>query len=204
MSRRSVVCIALGCAVWISACSDRQRLAKAPPTAPETGGAVAKPGEPGDASDRMLFQVRLRSEGNSRAVGVMLFEIVGGYFTARVHAAGLEPLQRIPQHIHVNPTCNPGGGVLINLDENLTVPIEGAPVGAAFPLANADGVVNYEARRPLSDLLAAVQTHVPGSNVQTIEDLLSWLDLENRNAHMHVAFGPPFPAVNCGEINRIN
>jgi hypothetical protein len=58
----------------------------------------------------MLFQVRLRPEGDSRAVGVMLFEIVGGYFTARVHAAGLEPLQRIPQHIHLNPTCNPGGG----------------------------------------------------------------------------------------------
>ena len=146
----------------------------------------------------------LRSEGNSRAVGVMLFEIVGGYITARVHAAGLEPLQRIPQHIHVNPTCSPGGGVLINLDENLTVPIEGAPVGAAYPLANAGGVVTYEARRPLSDLLAAVQTHVPGSNVQTIEDLLAWLDLENRNAHMHVPFGPPFPAVNCGEVERIN
>jgi hypothetical protein len=35
-------------------------------------------------------------------------------------------------------------------------------------------------------------------------ELLVWLDLERRNAHMHVAFGPPFPAVNCGEIERIN
>jgi hypothetical protein len=37
-----------------------------------------------------------------------------------------------------------------------------------------------------------------------VADLLAFLDLEDRNAHMHVAFGPPFPAVNCGEIERIN
>jgi hypothetical protein len=151
----------------------------------------------------MLFQVRLRPEGDSRAEGVMLFEIVGGYFTARVHAAGLEPLQRIPQHIHLNPTCNPGGGILINLDENLTVAGEGPGVGPAYPLANAGGVVDYEARRTLSDLLNAANTFL-GTNLVTVADLLAWLDLEDRNGHMHVAFGPPFPAVNCGEIERLN
>ena len=33
-----------------------------------------------------------------------------------------------------------------------------------------------------------------------MDELLAWLDLERRNAHMHVAFGPPFPAVNCGQL----
>jgi len=64
-------------------------------------------------------------------------------------------------------------------------------------------VVNYRASRPLSELLIAVNTF-SGAGLGTVEDLLAWLDLENRNGHMHVAFGPPFPAVNCGEIERIN
>jgi hypothetical protein len=179
----------------------------AEPSAHATAAAVSpsapQPTNASAAADRMLFQVRLASEGDSRAVGIMHFEVVDGSFTARVHAAGVEPLQHIPQHIHLNPTCNPGGGILINLDDNLTIAGEGPGVGPAYPLANAGGVVNYEASRPLADLLNAFNT-VQGANLATVEDLLAWLDLENRNAHMHVAFGPPFPAVNCGEIERIN
>ena len=198
---------ALGCAVLtMIGCSDGQQTPPLAPAAPliSTAGSAAKPAEPGAASDRMLFQVRLKPEGDSRAVGVMLFEIVGGYFTARVHAAGVEPLQRIPQHIHLNPTCSPGGGILLNLDQTLTVAGEGPGVGTGYPLANAGGVVNYEASRPLTELITAVNAYFPTADVQTVENLLAFLDLEDRNAHMHVAFGPPFPAVNCGEIERIN
>jgi hypothetical protein len=119
------------------------------------------------------------------------------------HAAGLEPLQHIPQHIHLNPTCDPGGGILINLDANLTVPGEAPGVGTAYPTANAGGVVKYHASRSLGDLLQAVNTFL-GAGLTSVEAMLTWLDLENRNAHMHVAFGPPFPAVNCGEIEPLN
>ena len=191
---------AVGCAVLTTiGCSDvRQNSPLAPAASLASTEAAA-------ASDRMLFQVRLRPEGDSHASGVMLFEIVGGDFTARVHAAGLEPLQHIPQHIHLNPTCNPGGGILINLDENLTVAGEAPGTGAAYPRANAGGVVNYEASRSLTDLITAVRTFIPAAaGVQTVDDLLAFLNLENRNGHMHVAFGPPFPAVNCGEVVRIN
>ena len=111
--------------------------------------------------------------------------------------------QHIPQHIHVNPTCDPGGGILINLDENLTVAGEAPGIGASYPLASHAGVVNYEASRPLTELVAAVNTHF-GTSLETVEELIAWLDLDNRNAHMHVAFGPPFPAVNCGAIEQIN
>lgn len=179
------------------------------PTAPEMAVQLAenasagKSGEPGAASERMFFKAKLAPVGDSRAVGVALLEIVGGHLTARVHAAGVEPLQRIPQHIHVNPTCDPGGGILINLDENLTVAGEAPGIGAAYPLANQGGVVQYHASRPLSELVAAVNTHFD-AGLETVEELLTWLDLENRNVHEHVAFGPPFPAVNCGEIERIN
>lgn len=178
------------------------------PTGPEPAAAPvsqssAKPGDPGSASDRMFFKARLAPLGGSRAVGVVLLEVVGDHLTARVHATGLEPLQHIPQHIHVNPTCANGGGVLINLDENLAVAGEAPPTGAAFPVANRGGVVNYEASRPLSELMAAVNQYF-GTSLTTTGELLAWMDLVNRNAHMHVPFGPPFPAVTCGEIDRVN
>jgi hypothetical protein len=163
----------------------------------------AKPGGPGSAADRQLFQVRLGAEPGSRSNGVMSIEIVGGYITATVHAAGLMPNHHIPQHIHVNPTCNPGGGILLNLDANLTVAGEGAGVGAAYPLSNQAGVINYSASRSLTDLMQAVNAY-RGTTLSSTDELLGWLNLEERNGHMHVAVGPPFPAVNCGEVERIN
>lgn len=171
-----------------------------------TEGATAplavRPAAPGK-SERMFFKVALEPAGDSRARGMLLLEIVDGRLTARLHANGVEPGQHIPQHIHVNPGCNPGGGILINLDANLTVAGEAPGVGAAYPVASAAGIVKYEASRPLTEILAAVNLH-SNAGVSTVDELLAWLDLENRNAHMHVAFGPPFPAVNCGEVERVN
>ena len=168
-----------------------------------TATSAAKPGEPGAASDRMLFQVKLAPAGESTARGMLLLEIVGGHLTARLHANGVEPGHHIPQHIHVNAGCNPGGGILINLDANLTVAGEAPGVGAAYPVASHAGIMNYEASRPLSEILDAVNTY-SAANLANVDELIAWLDLENRNAHMHVAFGPPYPAVNCGEVERIN
>jgi hypothetical protein len=62
-----------------------------------------------------------------------------------------------------------------------------SPAGAAFPVSNNGGVLNYYASRSLSDLLQDAN-----------------LDLEHRNVHMHVPFGPPFPAVTCGAVERLN
>lgn len=177
-------------------------------TAPEgpqlaLGTSAAKAGVPGAASERTFLKAQLSPLGDSRARGTVMLEIVGGHLTARLHANGVEPSQHIPQHIHVNPTCDPGGAILINLDENLTVAGEASAIGESFPLANLAGVVKYQASRPLTELMAAVNTHF-GTSLETVDELIAWLDLENRNAHMHVAFGPPFPAVNCGAIERIN
>jgi hypothetical protein len=147
--------------------------------------------------------VRLAAVPGSRAQGQALIEIVGGHLTVSVHAAGLEPLHPTPQHVHVNPTCNPGGGILINLDANLTVAGEGPGVGANYPVTNSGGVLNYYASRSLADLVTAVNTHF-GANLGSVEELLTWLDLDNRNIHIHVPVGPPFPAVNCGELERLN
>lgn len=178
--------------------------AKDPVEATNVVPALAqKPGDAGAASERQFYQIRLGAEPGSRSHGIILIEIVGGYLTATVHAAGLMPDLHIPQHIHLNPTCNPGGGILLNLDAGLTVAGEGAGTGSAYPLSNQAGVVNYYAQRSLTDLLAAVNTH-RGANLTTVDELLTWLNLDERNGHMHVAVGPPFPAVNCGEVERLN
>ena len=111
MSKRSTVWqFALGsAALLIVGCTDRQPPLPLGPTVPRLPTeTAAKPPEPGAASERMLFQVRLRPEGDSGAVGVILFEIVGGYFRARVHATGLEPLQRIPHADTADPLHQAG------------------------------------------------------------------------------------------------
>lgn len=200
--------VAAAAAVLAMACSEGQQPVAVAPSSvvASPGGAIgpaAQPGERGAGSERRLYQVRLSAEPDSRAVGVMLLEIADGYLTAKVQAAGLEPGQHIPQHIHVNPTCSPGGGILFNLDAGLTVAGEGPGVGAAFPVANRAGVINYEARRALADLLVAANTHL-GAGAGTVDELLAFLALEERNGHMHVAFGPPFPAVTCGEVERLH
>src|SRR5688500_2135861 len=100
-TRTLTVGAAVGCAVLtMIGCSEKS------PAAPGVSAA---------------FQVTFRPSAGSQASGIRRFEIVGDDFTAYVQAVGVEPSQRIPQHIHLNPTCNPGGGVLINLDQNLTV-----------------------------------------------------------------------------------
>lgn len=170
--------------------------------------SVSKPGDPGAARDRMLYQVRLGTLGENQSHGIVLIEVVGGHLAVTVHAAGLAPGANIPQHIHVNPTCNPGGGVLLNLDANLTVgapvglPPEAPGIGTAYPSSNQAGVVKYYASRPLSELLQAVNTHFRLS-LGSVDELLAWLDLEDRNLHMHVPAAPYAP-VNCGEVERLN
>jgi hypothetical protein len=161
--------------------------------------SAGMPGDPGAASDRLFYRVQLDPMGEHRARGMVFVEVVGGYLRVRTQGVGVAAGERIPQHIHRNVGCADGGGILINLDENLTVAGEGPGVGAAYPRANEGGVLNYEATRSLEDLREAVNYWYV-QTLDTDEELLDFLDLENRNVHMHVAFGPPYPAVNCGEL----
>ena len=201
----------------LTACSDPQR-PFAPATAepghdaahaatepgPAPGiAARSMPGEPGDARDRLFYKVNLQPVGGYGAVGVALVDVVGGMLRVRIHATHIATGANIPQHIHQNPGCNPGGPVMINLDQGLTVQGESPNFGAAFPTANQAGVMNYEATRSLADLRAALNTYA-GTTLADDAALLAWLDLENRNIHMHFPVGPPFPAVTCGGMDLMN
>lgn len=151
-----------------------------------------------------LYRVRLEPVGGTTSRGFVFIKVDRGYLTVTLFASGLDPLQHIPQHIHKNPTCADGGAVLINLDAHLTVFGEAPSVGDAFPVANRRGVVTYHARRSLSDLLQAVNANRGTSpSLTTVEELVTWLDLDNRNVHMHSS-SPPYTPVTCGSVDRLN
>ncbi len=150
-----------------------------------------------------FYKVSLRPTGEARAEGTAFIDVVGGDLRVRVHATGVEPGRHIPQHIHMNRGCDPGGAVLLNLDAGLTVPGEGPGTGNTFPVASRIGVIDYEATRPLDELRSALVTR-GASGLADTDALLAYLDLEDRNIHMHVAFGPPFPAVTCGGVEQIH
>lgn len=179
------------------------------PTTPETAQVAAPefarmPGAPGAASGRQFYMVQLEPLAESGARGMAHIDVVGGYLRVRVHSNGVEPGEHIPQHIHANTGCADPGLPVINLDAGLTLTnFESPPVGDAFPVASESGVISYEATRSLADLRAAWNL-AHGTSLQTDAELLALLDLENRNIHEHVAFGPPFPAVNCGPMERVN
>lgn len=149
-----------------------------------------------------FYKATLVPTDTTRTEGAAFIDVVGGDLRVRVHATGVEPGQHIPQHLHANRGCDPGGPVLLNLDAGLTVPGEAAGTGAAFPLASRAGVIDYEATRPLDELRSAIVTW-GGPGLADTDELLQYLDLEDRNVHLHVAFGPPFPAVTCGGVEPI-
>ncbi len=150
-----------------------------------------------------FYTASLGATGAAPSEGAAFIDVVGGDLRVRVHATGVEPGHHIPQHLHANRGCDPGGPVLLNLDAGLTVPGEGQGTGAAFPMASRTGVIDYQAARPLDDLRSAIRTW-GGPSLADTDDLLAYLDLEDRNIHLHVAFGPPFPAVACGGVEPIH
>lgn len=186
---RSTLCVAL---LALVAC---QQPDSSLPTSPQTLAPA------GQGSAPIRFQAHLAPPSGGVGHGVLLIEISEGLLSVKVRATGLEPLAVIPQHIHVNPTCAVGGGILLNLDAGLTVPIEGPSTGPAYPTANRGGVLQYDASRSLADLIDAVNEH-QSAGVSTVEELLDWLNLEERNIHTHQPVAP-FTPVACGPIDRI-
>jgi hypothetical protein len=150
-----------------------------------------------------FYKASLVPTDTARTEGAAFIDVVGGDLRVRVHATGVEPGQHIPQHLHANRGCDPGGPVLLNLDSGLTVPGEAPGTGAAYPMASQAGVIDYEAARPLDELRSAIVAW-GGPRLDDTDDLLEFLDLEDRNIHLHVAFGPPFPAITCGGVEPIH
>ena len=201
MRQRLLIAPALAASVACAGCGDG-------PLGQE-GGVQQAPAHAGlpagraPSGERSLHKATLLPLGDSRAAGTAEIDLTGGHLRVRIHATGIEPSENIPQHIHRNPGCDPGGPVLVNLDARLSVPGEAQGVGSSYPVANRAGVLHYEASRPLDDLRSALNTW-GGVTLDDTAELLDFLDLEDRSVHMHVAVGPPFPAMTCGGVDRIH
>ena len=144
------------------------------------------------------FEARLAEINGSSAHGWARVEIVGGNLVVSTHGSGMARDSVTPQHIHSNPTCAVPGGPLINLDRGLTVTGESPSNGPTFPSTNAGGVLNYQVSRSLADLRTAVNTFF-GQALTSDAELIAWLDLGNRNIHMHQPLAP-FTPVDCGAV----
>lgn len=142
-----------------------------------------------------FYLAQIAPVGDSRMRGTVQIRIEDGYFRAKVRATGAERGATVPQHIHVGSTCDAAGGVFIAFDDQLRVPGEDgfAAGGDNYPTANRGGVVQYEAERPLADLLDAL-----GADYNSLDDL----DLDNRVFNLHVP--GIVPVIGCGPLQRIN
>jgi hypothetical protein len=161
--------------------------------APSFAGAQVTP------AGATRFEARLAEINGSSAHGWARVEIVGGNLVVSTHGSGMARDSVTPQHIHSNPTCAVPGGPLINLDRGLTVTGESPSNGPTFPSTNAGGVLNYQVSRSLADLRTAVNTFF-GQALTSDAELIAWLDLGNRNIHMHQPLAP-FTPVDCGAVD---
>lgn len=168
-------------AVMLAACPDPAPEEDWPPDAP--------PADPPVEEVRQVYEAQLQEVDGSGVTGSATIEVDGDEIRVTVMATGLNPDTEVPQHIHMNADCASPGGILLNLDSNLTVPGEGPPQGEDYPQTDGDGGLDYEAARSLDDLGSAAQEHgAPG---------VDELDLGNRVVNLHAADMRP---VACGPL----
>lgn len=149
--------------------------------------AMEDPPEP----ERQLYEARLEEVGGSGVSGSATLTIDGHRLQATVVASGLDPDVRVPQHVHMNASCDAAGGILLSLDDQLSVADEAGPRGGRYPQADGDGELEHEVSRPLDDLESALlERGGPG---------LADLDLGNRVVALH---GADMQSIACGSLDR--
>lgn len=152
------------------------------PVTPDRGEA-AQPQE--------IYEVRLQERDGSGVTGTATFTIQDDELQVTVAATGLPPNTRVPQHIHTNATCDDAGGILLNLDSDLSAADEGEARGDTYPESDDEGRLQYEASRSLDDLRQELGD-------QGAEDA-NGLDLGNRVLNLH---GEDMQPIACGELER--
>jgi hypothetical protein len=160
-------------------------VAACPPPEPEPEPPPVEP------PPEVTWEAQLQEIEGSGVTGIARLVRNAEQFRVIISATGLDPGASVPQHVHIEPTCEPAGGILINLDETLTVGGEGPPSEAAYPQADGLGDLEYEASRSLQELESALQAH-HGMGIEQLE-------LGNRNVNLHA---PDLPPLACGELEE--
>lgn len=167
-------------------------LAACPSPAPEAEPPAADPvlEEPGEPPERQFYEARLEEVDGSGVSGTATVTVNGERIQVTVVASGLDAAARVAQHIHANASCDPAGGILLNLDDALSVANEAAPRGDHYPQANAEGELEYEVSRSLDELDGALADHEGPA--------LAELDLGNRVVNLH---GADMQPIACGPLD---
>jgi Cu/Zn superoxide dismutase len=137
-----------------------------------------------------VYEAQLQEVNGSGVTGTATITMSGDDIRVRIRAQGLQPDARVPQHVHMNASCDSPGGILLNLDDDLSHPNEAAPRGDHYPTADGNGTLDYEASRSLDDLRDAARQH------QGME--ADRLDLGNRVVNLH---GADMQAIACGPLD---
>lgn len=143
----------------------------------------------GQQQPEETYEARLEERNGSGVTGTATFTMEGDELQITIAATGLDPNTRVPQHIHLNASCDDAGGILLNLDGDLSAAGEAEPSGDAYPETGDDGRLTYEASRSVEDLRTAL-----GDQAAAGEDAL---DLTNRVVNLH---GQDMQPIACGEI----
>lgn len=107
--------------------------------------------------DQEIYEARLEALDGSGVTGAATFTWQDDELQVTVAATGLDPETRVPQHVHMNATCEDAGGILLNLDNELSAPNDGEPRGDAYPESSAQGDLRFEANRSMDELRTALQ-----------------------------------------------
>lgn len=176
-------------------------------TALALGGCEMEEPEPGTQADTMaqqpattqqtgqqpqaIYEARLQALQGSGVSGTAVLTQRNDQLEVTVAATGLDPSTRVPQHIHLNASCDNSGGILLNLDQDLSLPDQGQPQGEAYPQTDDQGRLQYTASRSLQEL----RTGLTGSGGASADSL----DLANRVVKLH---DPDMQSISCGPLDR--
>ncbi len=165
--------------------------------------------------DQEVYEAQIEGVEGTDATGTATLTVENDELQVTVAVTGLDPNTRVPQHIHINSSCDDAGGIYLNLDDELSTPEDGQAAGDAFPETNDEGTLRYEATRSLNDLRTALgqadtaqsdtaqqtdtaQTNVPGTGM---DQGAAEFDLGNRVVNLH---GPDMQPIACGELESMH
>lgn len=159
----------------------------------------------GSQMDQEMYEARIEGVEGSDATGTATLTVENDELQITVAMTGLDPNTRVPQHIHVNSSCDNAGGIYLNLDDELSTPEDGVAAGDAYPETDDEGALRYEASRSLDDLRTALSeadtAQSDTARVNTRGQGAAEFDLGNRVVNLH---GPDMQPIACGELGEMD
>lgn len=161
-------------------------------------------------ADQEMYEARLEAVDGSGVTGTATLTIEDEELTVTVAATGFDPNVRVPQHIHMNSSCDDAGGILLNLDDDLSAPNDGEPRGDAYPETNDQGSLRFEASRSVADLGSALGDESAGdadaadaANADTLggDAGAERFDFGNRVVNLH---GADMQPIACGALDPMD